>query len=155
MLPVRRVRGTGVCISITLRKINDIFYDQIRIADQKAAYIFTFTLAFLVSSAEGRSVFKLQRYISGDAPAMVLSAILAVAVVVSLISAILVVVPRHRADGALRLLGGMASNIGTHSSPRGRRETMTGCSRSISATSTISRPSTAPNIVSSASRSVA
>ena len=48
-------------------------------------------------------MFKLQRYMSGDAPAMVLSAILAVAVVVSLISAILVVVPRHRADGATSL----------------------------------------------------
>ena len=44
-----------------LEKINTVYYDQIKIADQKAAFIFTFMLAFLVSSAEGSSVFKMER----------------------------------------------------------------------------------------------
>jgi hypothetical protein len=78
-----------------LKKINDVFYDQIRIADQKAAYIFTFMIAFLISSAEGRQVFRLERYQAGEPIAIVLSALLGVAVLVSLVSAILVVLPRH------------------------------------------------------------
>lgn len=93
-----------------LKKINDIYYDQIRIADQKAAYIFTFMLAFLVSSAEGRGVFKLQRYLTGDPLAIGLSAILALAVVVSLVSAILVVLPRHRATSTSLYWGGWHAN---------------------------------------------
>ncbi|CAG0992501.1 MAG: hypothetical protein F9K19_07675 [Rhizobiaceae bacterium] len=93
-----------------LKKINDIYYDQIRIADQKAAYIFTFMLAFLVSSAEGRGVFKLQRYLTGDPLAIALSAILALAVVVSLVSAILVVLPRHRATSTSLYWGGWPAN---------------------------------------------
>jgi len=93
-----------------LKKINDIFYDQIRIADQKAAYIFTFMLAFLVSSAEGRGVFKIERYQSGDPVLIVLSAILAVAVIVSLASAILVVLPRHRTTSTSLYWGGWPVN---------------------------------------------
>ena len=79
-----------------VRKINDTFYDQIRIADQKAAYIFTFMLAFLVSSAEGRSVFRLDRYQSGEVLRMLLSGLMAAAVVTTLVCAILVVLPRVR-----------------------------------------------------------
>lgn len=45
-----------------IQKVNDIFYDQIKMSDQKAAYIFTFLLAFLISSTEGRGVFTLQQY---------------------------------------------------------------------------------------------
>jgi hypothetical protein len=79
-----------------LEKINTVYYDQIKIADQKAAFIFTFMLAFLVSSAEGSSVFKLERYQTGTWALVVLSAILAIAVAFSLVNAILVVLPRHR-----------------------------------------------------------
>jgi magnesium-transporting ATPase (P-type) len=77
-----------------VRKVNDVFYDQIKIADQKAAYIFTFMLAFLVSSAEGRSVFNWSRYTQGDKLEILLSATLACASVVSILCAILVVLPR-------------------------------------------------------------
>jgi hypothetical protein len=80
-----------------LETINEVYYDQIKIADQKAAFIFTFILAFLISSAEGSGVFKLQRYETGSWPSVLLSAVLALAVAVSLVSAILVVLPRHRA----------------------------------------------------------
>jgi hypothetical protein len=93
-----------------LKKINDIFYDQIRIADQKAAYIFTFMLAFLVSSAEGRGVFKVERYQSGEPVLIGLSAVLAIAVVVSLASAILVVLPRHRTESTSLYWGGWPVN---------------------------------------------
>lgn len=82
-----------------LKKVNDTFYDQIRIADQKAAYIFTFMVAFLVTSAEGRAVFDPGRYRSGELVGMGLSALLAAAVLVSLVSAILVVLPRNGSAG--------------------------------------------------------
>jgi hypothetical protein len=78
-----------------LKKINDVYYDQIRIADQKAAYIFTFMLAFMISSAEGQRVFSLRRYSEGTWLQAGASAALACAVVVTVVSAILVVLPRH------------------------------------------------------------
>ncbi|PZO79877.1 MAG: hypothetical protein DI629_08250 [Mesorhizobium amorphae] len=94
-----------------LKKINDTFYDQIRIADQKAAYIFTFMVAFLVSSAEGRAVFDPARYHGADRVVLVLSALLAGAVLVSLIAAILVVLPRnHKATGTSLYWGGWPVN---------------------------------------------
>ena len=89
-----------------IRKINDVFYDQIRIADQKAAYIFTFMLAFMISSAEGRGVFSLERYMQDNIPAALISALLAMAVVISLVSAILVVLPRSRVGSSTSLYWG-------------------------------------------------
>jgi hypothetical protein len=77
-----------------IRKINDVFADQIKTSDQKAAYIFTFMFAFLVTSQEGRSVFSWQRYAEGGGVALALSAMLALASVFSIVSAILVVLPR-------------------------------------------------------------
>ena len=56
-----------------IKKINDIFYDQIKISDQKAAYIFTFMLAFLVSSVEVRAVFTWARYAQGTPQAILFS----------------------------------------------------------------------------------
>lgn len=93
-----------------LKKINDVFYDQIRIADQKAAYIFTFMIAFLISSAEGRQVFRLDRYQSGEPVAIVLSAMVGIAVIVALVSAILVVLPRHVTASTSLYWGGWAAN---------------------------------------------
>ena len=78
-----------------IKKINDIFYDQIKISDQKAAYIFTFMLAFLVSSSEVRAVFSPARYIAGSPGGVLFSGLLAAASVFSLLSAILVVLPRR------------------------------------------------------------
>lgn len=78
-----------------IRKINDVFYDQIKIADQKAAYIFTFMLAFLLSSAEGRGVFNWVRYTQGTWIEASFSAVLAAASVFSILFAIRVVLPRH------------------------------------------------------------
>ncbi|MBB2683520.1 hypothetical protein CPT32_18850 [Rhizobium sophoriradicis] len=78
-----------------IKKINDIFYDQIKISDQKAAYIFTFMLAFLVSSSEVRAVFSPTRYVSGAPSSILFSGLLAAASVFSILSAILVVLPRR------------------------------------------------------------
>ena len=77
-----------------LRKINDTFYDQIRLADQKAAYVFTIMIAFMISSADGRGVFSFARYASGEPLVVAVSALLAIAFIVCLGSAILVVLPR-------------------------------------------------------------
>lgn len=104
------VRASDTQFLDHLKKINDVFYDQIKIADQKAAYIFTFMLAFLVTSAEGRGVFKIDRYVSGDWVVAILSAILAVAVLFSLVSAILVVLPRHRSGSTSLYWGGWPSH---------------------------------------------
>ena len=93
-----------------LRKINDVFYDQIRIADQKAAYIFTFMIAFLVSSTEGRGVFTLNRYLAGDPLVMLLSAALAISAIVSMVCSIMVVLPRHRATSTSLYWGGWPDN---------------------------------------------
>src|SRR6188508_977909 len=85
---------------VHLERMNSVYYDQIKIADQKAAFIFTFMLAFLVSSAEGSSVFRMERYQTGSWTLIVLSAVLAVAIAFSLVNAILVVLPRHRAKAS-------------------------------------------------------
>jgi hypothetical protein len=77
-----------------LRKINDTFYDQIRLADQKAAYVFTIMIAFMITSADGRGVFSFARYVSGNPLAITVSALLALAFLVCLGAAILVVLPR-------------------------------------------------------------
>ncbi|MCA1493491.1 Pycsar system effector family protein [Sinorhizobium alkalisoli] len=88
-----------------IRKINDIFYDQIKMSDQKAAYIFTFMFAFLISSQEGRGVFTWHRYVGGESLPMVLSAVLALASIVTIISAILVVLPRKSATSTTLFWG--------------------------------------------------
>ncbi|PDT79877.1 Pycsar system effector family protein [Sinorhizobium sp. BJ1] len=88
-----------------IRKINDVFYDQIKMSDQKAAYIFTFMFAFLVSSEEGRSVFTWSRYAQGEIFPVILSAALALASMFSLVCAILVVLPRKSATATTLFWG--------------------------------------------------
>jgi hypothetical protein len=93
-----------------LKKINDVFYDQIKIADQKAAYIFTFMLAFMITSAEGRSAFQWQRYIEAQFPLVVFSACMAVAATFTLVAAILVVLPRRGLRSTSLFWGGWEAN---------------------------------------------
>ncbi len=78
-----------------VRKVNEVFAEQIVFSDQKAAYIFTFMLAFLVSSSEGRDVFSWARYANGTWEGIALSAMLALSASVSMITAIVVVLPQH------------------------------------------------------------
>lgn len=93
-----------------IKKINDVYYDQVGLADQKAAYIFTFMIAFLISSAEGREVFNLQRYKSGEPLAIALSAVVGLALVVSLVSAVLTVLPRFSEKSTSLFWGGWRTN---------------------------------------------
>lgn len=82
-----------------LKKINDVFYDQIKTADQKAAYLFTFMVAFLLASAEGRDIFSIASYRSATLPQIVIGAVMAAAVLFTLFSALAVVLPRRLAGG--------------------------------------------------------
>lgn len=88
-----------------IRRVNDVFYDQVKLSDQKAAYIFTFMLALLVTSTESRAVFTAARYAEGSLPVAFFSGLLAFALVFSVVSAILVVLPR-RVDNATSLFWG-------------------------------------------------
>lgn len=88
-----------------VKKINDVFYDQVKSADQKAAYIFTFMLAFLMWSAEGQGVLNSARYTSANPLFGIISAFLAVSIVFTIICAILVVLPR-RVDSGTSLFWG-------------------------------------------------
>lgn len=82
-----------------LKKVNDVFYDQIKTADQKAAYLFTFMVAFLLASAEGRDIFSLSAYRGVSALQAVITATMALAVLLTLFSALGVVLPRKLAKG--------------------------------------------------------
>jgi hypothetical protein len=93
-----------------LKKINDVFYDQIKIADQKAAYIFTFMLAFMISSSEGRMAFQWQRYIEAQFPLVLFSGCMAVAATFTLVSAIVVVLPRRGLRSTSLFWGGWDAN---------------------------------------------
>lgn len=93
-----------------LKKINDVFYDQIKIADQKAAYIFTFMIAFIITSTEGRAAFQLQRYLEAQFPLVIFSACMAAAATFSLIAAIMVVLPRRVGRSTSLFWGGWDAN---------------------------------------------
>ena len=93
-----------------LKKVNDVYYDQIKIADQKAAYLFTFMVAFLVTSAEGRDVFSAARYAQGSWHTVVLSACMALAVVTTIFAAVLVVLPRKATGGTTLYWGAWSDN---------------------------------------------
>jgi hypothetical protein len=82
-----------------LKKVNDVFYDQIKTADQKAAYLFTFMVAFLLASAEGRDIFSLAAYRTATLAEGLVRAALAAAVMFTLFSALGVVLPRRLAGG--------------------------------------------------------
>lgn len=93
-----------------IQKINDVFSDQIKMSDQKAAYIFTFMFAFLVSSEEGRNVFTWQRYMEGEMLPAIFSATMALASIFSLIAAILVVLPRKGATSTTLFWGAWSAH---------------------------------------------
>lgn len=93
-----------------IKKINDVYYDQVALADRKATYIFTFMIAFLISSTEGRQIFNLQRYQTGDLISMILSGVVGLALVVSLVATVLVVLPRNSKESTSLYWGGWAVN---------------------------------------------
>jgi hypothetical protein len=93
-----------------IKKVNDVFYDQMKIADQKAAYLFTFMLAFLVSSSEGRGVFNIARYREGLWGEALVSGLMALSVMFTLVCAIMVVLPRNAPNGTTLYWGSWPMN---------------------------------------------
>lgn len=94
-----------------IKKVNDTFYDQIKAADQKAAYIFTFLIAFMISSAEGRNVFRFSQYMDENIVKVIASALLAIALVASMLTAIMAVLPRVRTTATSLFWGTWHLNI--------------------------------------------
>ena len=88
-----------------LTEANRIFADQIKTADQKAAYVFTFLLAMLVWSSETRRAFNWTSLVHAPPLTLAVSVVLSAAVVTALVSAVLVVAPRSRPGRSLFFWG--------------------------------------------------
>jgi hypothetical protein len=79
-----------------LMDANRNFVDQIRVADQKAAYIFTFVLALMVWSAETRKALSIHQLSTVPPATLVFTLVLLSSIVIALGAAICVVLPRAR-----------------------------------------------------------
>lgn len=77
-----------------LVEVNRIFTDQIKTADQKAAYVFTFLLAMLVWSSEARHSFSISGYVGRPWEIAAVSFVLSLSIITALVAAVLVVLPR-------------------------------------------------------------
>ena len=88
-----------------LREIHHTYSDQVRMADQKAAYIFSFMLALLIWSKEFHGVFTAERYATGSPALIAVSVVAAVSLVVALLAAMMVVLPRRRPGGSTLFWG--------------------------------------------------
>lgn len=84
-----------------LTEANRIFADQIKTADQKAAYVFTFLLAMLVWSSETRRAFDWANLAQASPLRFAIGAALSASIVTALVSAVLVVAPRSRPGRSL------------------------------------------------------
>lgn len=85
-----------------LKTINNTFYDQIKAADQKAAYILTFMFVLLIWSSDMRQVFFWASIDHGLSVRWVLSLLQVLSLGVALVCAILVLLPRD-AHGSVAL----------------------------------------------------
>lgn len=88
-----------------LTEANRIFADQIKTADQKAAYVFTFLLAMLVWSSETRRAFDWANLSQASPLRFAIGAALSLSIVTALVSAVLVVAPRSRPGRSLFFWG--------------------------------------------------
>ena len=66
-----------------LTEANKIFADQIKAADQKAAYVFTFLLAMLVWSSETRRAFNWEHLAAATPLTQVVSVVLSLSIITS------------------------------------------------------------------------
>jgi hypothetical protein len=82
-----------------LKTINQTFHDQIRSADQKAAYIFTFLIALVAWSPEMRKVFSWTGDVPFPSAKWGLCLILVAALSTALVCVALVLLPRKRNGG--------------------------------------------------------
>ncbi len=82
-----------------LKTVNTTFYDQIKVVDQKAAYIFTFLIALMTLSEQLRD--HIGRALHPEPPLQwLLSLCLALSLATVAVCTILVVVPRNRRGGS-------------------------------------------------------
>ncbi|MFD1703258.1 Pycsar system effector family protein [Methylopila henanensis] len=88
-----------------LQKINDVFYDQLKVADQKATYIMTIIVFLLVWSPDVRKLFFWRGHAVELSAASLLSLALVAALLTALASALAVVTPRRRRGGAALFWG--------------------------------------------------
>jgi hypothetical protein len=88
-----------------LVEVNKVFAEQIRAADQKAAYVFTFLLAMLVWSSEARRAFSFGHYRELPPHGAIISAVLVTAIMTALISAVIAVLPRSANGGTILFFG--------------------------------------------------
>ncbi|WP_102959843.1 Pycsar system effector family protein [Mangrovicella endophytica] len=79
-----------------LEAANRTFVDQIKSADQKAAYVLTVVLALLVSSADARDAFRWTAYSERPLHLALIGAALSASVMVAFIAALSVTLPRIR-----------------------------------------------------------
>lgn len=82
-----------------LKNINSTFYDQIKAADQKAAYILTFMFVLLIWSSDMRQVFFWANVDKGVSLRWVLSLLQVLSLGTALVCAILVLLPRDAHGG--------------------------------------------------------
>ena len=82
-----------------LKTVNQTFYDQIRMADQKAAYVFTFLIAILIWSSDMRQVFFWVNTPPTWTVRWFLSISFAASLIFALICAALVILPRDESGG--------------------------------------------------------
>ena len=82
-----------------LKTVNQTFYDQIRVADQKAAYVFTFLIAILIWSSDMRQVFFWVNTPPTWSLRWIFSALFAGSLIFALICAALVILPREESGG--------------------------------------------------------
>ncbi|WP_152045652.1 Pycsar system effector family protein [Aureimonas psammosilenae] len=80
---------------------NRIFADQIKVADQKAATIFTFVLALLIWSTETRKALNFHNFVLADPIKLPVTLLLLASLVTTLCAAICVVLPRRRPSGSV------------------------------------------------------
>ncbi len=87
-----------------MKSLNDCFYDQIKVADQKATLMISLIVLMIVWSPDVRQIY-LQPF-GLDAKGWLPAAVVTVALVVALVSALCVVAPRRRKSRSPMFWGG-------------------------------------------------
>jgi hypothetical protein len=82
-----------------LKGVNDTFQDQIKTADQKATYILTLIILMLVWTPDVKRLFLAVEEPVGTLLIRAVSLVVTLSLTVALLSALAVVLPRHRRGG--------------------------------------------------------
>ncbi len=92
-----------------LKDINRSFGEQLRVADQKAAYILTVVLAFVVTSAEAKAAFNVGAYRTLPALNVIVNLSLVLSVTFAMICAVSTIMPRIGRGGTTLYWGAWPS----------------------------------------------